>query len=109
MCNKDPNIYSRSNHPSDVFKHMETIMTLVIEESDEIFELLRPLLASVKMKNKVMYLLLFVLFYYDCPGPSLKCTGNLFCIRILHLFHGSWGKKSLKIVQLDSTVTSKKQ
>lgn len=42
----------RSNHPSGVFKHMETIMTLVIEESDEIFELLRPLLASVKMKNK---------------------------------------------------------
>lgn len=42
----------RSNHPSDVFKHMETIMTLVIEESDEVFELLRPLLTSVKMKNK---------------------------------------------------------
>ncbi|KAH6781962.1 hypothetical protein C2S52_001230 [Perilla frutescens var. hirtella] len=42
-----------SNHPSDVFKHMEMIMTLVIEESEEIsFELLRPLLASVKMKNK---------------------------------------------------------
>ncbi|KAI3455238.1 hypothetical protein Pfo_011901 [Paulownia fortunei] len=43
----------RSNHPSDVFKYMEMIMTLVIEESDEIsFELLSPLLASVKMDNK---------------------------------------------------------
>ncbi|KAL0441712.1 UNVERIFIED_CONTAM: hypothetical protein Sradi_0110100 [Sesamum radiatum] len=43
----------RSNHPFLVFKYMEMIMTLVIEESDEIsFELLRPLLASVKMDNK---------------------------------------------------------
>ncbi|PIN17836.1 hypothetical protein CDL12_09496 [Handroanthus impetiginosus] len=43
----------RPTHPSDVFKYMEMIMTLVIEESDEIsFELLRPLLASVKMDNK---------------------------------------------------------
>ncbi|KAL0354877.1 UNVERIFIED_CONTAM: hypothetical protein Sradi_3934600 [Sesamum radiatum] len=42
-----------SNHPFLVFKYMEMIMTLVIEESDEIsFELLRPLLASVKMDNK---------------------------------------------------------
>ncbi|KAK6147871.1 hypothetical protein DH2020_018783 [Rehmannia glutinosa] len=41
------------NHPSDVFKYMEMIMTLVIEESDEIsFELLKPLLTSVKMENK---------------------------------------------------------
>ncbi|KAK6139558.1 hypothetical protein DH2020_026704 [Rehmannia glutinosa] len=43
----------KSSHPSDVFKYMEMIMTLVIEESDEIsFELLKPLLASVKMENK---------------------------------------------------------
>ncbi|XP_011073330.1 uncharacterized protein LOC105158314 [Sesamum indicum] len=43
----------RSNHPFLVFKYMEMIMTLVIEESDEIsFELLRPLLASVKMDNQ---------------------------------------------------------
>ncbi|CAI9780025.1 unnamed protein product [Fraxinus pennsylvanica] len=43
----------RSNHPPSVFTHMETIMTLVIQESDEIsFQLLSPLLASVTMKNK---------------------------------------------------------
>lgn len=43
----------RDNLPSDIFKYMEMIMTLVIEESDEIsFDLLRPLLASVKMRNK---------------------------------------------------------
>ncbi|KAG6415758.1 hypothetical protein SASPL_123173 [Salvia splendens] len=42
-----------SNNPSDVFKYMEMIMTMVIEESDDIsFNLLRPLLASVKMKNR---------------------------------------------------------
>ncbi|KAL3613623.1 hypothetical protein CASFOL_042548 [Castilleja foliolosa] len=43
----------KSNHQSDVLKHMEMIMSTVIEESDEIScELLRPLLASVKMENK---------------------------------------------------------
>ncbi|KAI3463462.1 hypothetical protein Pfo_020125 [Paulownia fortunei] len=43
----------RSNHSSDIIKYMETIMTLVIEESDEVsLELLRPLLASVRMDNK---------------------------------------------------------
>ncbi|CAI9766163.1 unnamed protein product [Fraxinus pennsylvanica] len=43
----------RSNHPPSVFTHMETIMTLVIQESDEIsFQLLSPLLVSVTMKNK---------------------------------------------------------
>ncbi|KAL1533196.1 hypothetical protein AAHA92_33115 [Salvia divinorum] len=42
-----------SKNSSDVFKHMEMIMTMVIEESDGIsFNLLRPLLASVKMKNR---------------------------------------------------------
>ncbi|CAA2952766.1 Hypothetical predicted protein [Olea europaea subsp. europaea] len=44
----------RSNHPPSVFTHMETIMTLVIQESDEIsFQLLSPLLVSVTMNNKV--------------------------------------------------------
>ncbi|CAA3009848.1 muscle M-line assembly unc-89-like [Olea europaea subsp. europaea] len=43
----------RSNHPPSVFSHMETIMTLVIQESDEIsFQLLSPLLASATMNNK---------------------------------------------------------
>ncbi|XP_047938896.1 sister chromatid cohesion protein PDS5 homolog C-like [Salvia hispanica] len=42
-----------SNNPSEGFKYMEMIMTMVIEESDKIsFNLLRPLLASVKMKNR---------------------------------------------------------
>ncbi|XP_062019041.1 sister chromatid cohesion protein PDS5 homolog C isoform X1 [Rosa rugosa] len=39
----------RDYHPENVFSSMETIMTLVIEESEDIsFELLSPLLASVK-------------------------------------------------------------
>ncbi|XP_073147555.1 sister chromatid cohesion protein PDS5 homolog C-like [Henckelia pumila] len=43
----------RPNHPTDIFKYMETTMTLVIQESDEISsELLKPLLDSVKMDNK---------------------------------------------------------
>ncbi|KAL3835478.1 hypothetical protein ACJIZ3_010214 [Penstemon smallii] len=43
----------KSDHPYDIFNYMEIIMTMVIEESDEIsFELLEPLLASVRMDNK---------------------------------------------------------
>ncbi|KAK6127855.1 hypothetical protein DH2020_038395 [Rehmannia glutinosa] len=43
----------RSNHCSDVFQYMETIMTMIIEESDEVsLELLRPLLDSVRLDNK---------------------------------------------------------
>ncbi|KZV16792.1 hypothetical protein F511_40806 [Dorcoceras hygrometricum] len=47
----------RPNHPTEIFKYMETTMTLVIQESDEIpFELLKPLLDSVKMETKAMIL-----------------------------------------------------
>ncbi|KAG8379721.1 hypothetical protein BUALT_Bualt07G0118900 [Buddleja alternifolia] len=43
----------RPGHSPDVFEYMEVIMTMVIEESDEIsFELLSPLLDSVKKENK---------------------------------------------------------
>ena len=44
----------RSNHPKTVILAMETIMTLVIDESEEISaELLTLLLASVKKQNQV--------------------------------------------------------
>ncbi|KAI7979578.1 hypothetical protein LOK49_Contig298G00002 [Camellia lanceoleosa] len=45
----------RSDHPHSVFSGMETIMTLVIEEIEEIsLELLRPLLSSVKKENQTV-------------------------------------------------------
>ncbi|XP_043807720.1 titin homolog isoform X3 [Manihot esculenta] len=44
----------RDDHPENVFSSMETIMILVLEESEEISpELLSPLLASVKRGNEV--------------------------------------------------------
>ncbi|KAF9616568.1 hypothetical protein IFM89_030335 [Coptis chinensis] len=43
----------RDDHPENVFSSMETIMTLVLEESEEIPpELLYPLLTSVKKENQ---------------------------------------------------------
>lgn len=43
----------REHHPENVFTSMETIMTLVIEESEDISpELLSPVLASVKKDNE---------------------------------------------------------
>ncbi|CAN1151020.1 Sister chromatid cohesion protein PDS5 homolog C [Linum perenne] len=45
--------FVRDFHPENVVSSMETIMTLVLEESEEIpVELLSPLLSSVKKKNK---------------------------------------------------------
>ncbi|EYU24601.1 hypothetical protein MIMGU_mgv1a025940mg [Erythranthe guttata] len=41
------------NYPPVIFQYMEDVMTLVIEESDEVsLELLTPLLDSVRMDNK---------------------------------------------------------
>ncbi|KAJ1410042.1 hypothetical protein SESBI_22277 [Sesbania bispinosa] len=44
----------RSNHPSNAIRSMESIMTLVLLESEEISpDLLRPLLDSVRKENQV--------------------------------------------------------
>ncbi|KAH9715786.1 Tudor/PWWP/MBT superfamily protein [Citrus sinensis] len=44
---------TRSNHPHFVFAAMETIMTLVIDESEDVsWDLLRILLASVRKENQ---------------------------------------------------------
>ncbi|XP_055827265.1 sister chromatid cohesion protein PDS5 homolog D-like isoform X2 [Solanum dulcamara] len=44
----------RLDHPNVVFTSMEVIMTLLIEESDEInMELLQPLLDSLRKKNQI--------------------------------------------------------
>ncbi|XP_070053723.1 sister chromatid cohesion protein PDS5 homolog D-like isoform X7 [Nicotiana tomentosiformis] len=44
----------RPDHPNVVFTNMEEIMTLLIEESDEIsMELLQPLLDSARKENKI--------------------------------------------------------
>ncbi|KAK4365789.1 hypothetical protein RND71_013669 [Anisodus tanguticus] len=43
----------REDHPKNIFSSMATIMTLVLEESEEVsLELLTPLLASVKKDNE---------------------------------------------------------
>uniref|UniRef100_A0A2N9IMM9 Uncharacterized protein n=1 Tax=Fagus sylvatica TaxID=28930 RepID=A0A2N9IMM9_FAGSY len=43
------------NHPHDVFSAMETIMTMVIDESDDIsLDLLSPLLAHVRKENEIV-------------------------------------------------------
>ena len=45
----------RSNHSPIVFLAMETIMTMAIDESDDIFlDLLSPLLASVRQENEIV-------------------------------------------------------
>lgn len=58
----------RSNHPHIVFSAMEKIMTLVIDESEEIsLDLLSPLLSSVRKENQVTFLFfLFVSFCFIC-------------------------------------------
>ncbi|RDX77938.1 Sister chromatid cohesion protein PDS5-like B-B, partial [Mucuna pruriens] len=44
----------REHHPENVFSSMETIMTLVLEESEDIsLDLLSPVLASIKKDNEV--------------------------------------------------------
>ena len=54
-----------ANHPHDIFSAMETIITMVIDESDNIsLDLLSPLLACVRRK-----------------------------MRLFHLFCGNWGRK----------------
>lgn len=46
----------RDYHPENVFSSMETIMTLVLEESEDIsLELISPLLDSVKNDNEVSH------------------------------------------------------
>ncbi|KAJ1396294.1 Armadillo-type fold [Sesbania bispinosa] len=45
----------REHHPENVFSSMETIMTLVLEESEDIsLDLLSPILASVKKDEEVL-------------------------------------------------------
>ncbi|XP_051135771.1 sister chromatid cohesion protein PDS5 homolog D-like isoform X2 [Andrographis paniculata] len=52
----------RPHHPHDMFKYMEMIMSMVINESDDIsFELLKPLLDSVKRDNEVTSIISFEL------------------------------------------------
>ncbi|KAF7817297.1 Sister chromatid cohesion protein PDS5 like B-B [Senna tora] len=46
----------REHHPENVVSSMETIMTLVVEESEDIpLELLSPILASVKKDNEEVF------------------------------------------------------
>ncbi|RDY02367.1 Sister chromatid cohesion protein PDS5-like B-B, partial [Mucuna pruriens] len=50
----------RSNHPSDAIHSMESIMTLILQESEQISsDLLRPLLDSVRNENQSIWFNLF--------------------------------------------------
>ncbi|RDX74286.1 DNA mismatch repair protein MSH6, partial [Mucuna pruriens] len=47
---------SREHHPDNVYSSMETIMTLVLEESEDIsLDILSPLLASIKKDNEEVF------------------------------------------------------
>ena len=53
----------RSDHPEEVFSAMETIMTLVIDESEYVLvELLSPILAPVRKDNKAIIIFSWILF-----------------------------------------------
>lgn len=58
----------RSNHPTAVFSAMEAIMTNVLDESEEIsLDLLRPILASVRKENQVLFIITFnILISFVC-------------------------------------------
>ena len=83
---------SRSNHPHAVFSAMETIMTLVIDESEDISsDLLSPLLASVRKENQVVSFaehLLPLIFLVNSDVIYM-----VHCFRMFHLFRGNWGRK----------------
>jgi len=55
----------REYHPENVFSSMETIMTLVLEESEDIsVDLLSSILEFLKIQDKVSFLLNAHLFYF---------------------------------------------
>lgn len=59
------NSISRDFHSEDIFTYMATIMTVVLEESEEVtMELLTPLLATVKKHSKVFHGLIDALILY---------------------------------------------
>lgn len=54
----------RDEHPENISASMETIMTLVLEESEDVqLELLTPILASLRRNNEVRYSTMYVMFY----------------------------------------------
>lgn len=89
-------------------------MTLVLEESEEIStELLSPLLASVKIDNKVVIFSLishYSALFCDCSHSFYQEYFIFFCsFRILHLLQGSWGRKFLKTAPPNSRFVLEKQ
>lgn len=84
---------SRFSHPDAVVSSMEAIMTMVIEESEEIsFDLLGPLLASVKKENQVItfaYHLLHPIFFLQIRSY----ISFVHFFRLFHPFRGNWGRK----------------
>lgn len=85
----------RCNHPHVVFTQMEYIMTLTIEESDEIsHELLRILLSSVSKENQVIT---FFLPFQKCflleEVFSLIYLFIFVSFRMFRPFLGSWERE----------------
>lgn len=79
----------RTNHPPTVLSAMETIMTLIIEESDEIApELLSLLISHVKIEKKVLYFPLINLFLFEFIHNNFIIY-NYFTFRMFRLFLGN--------------------
>lgn len=87
----------RDYHAHTVFASMVTIMTLVLEESEDIsIELLSPILASVKRDNEVCYYesLTTCSLLHSC----LLYVRHLFALRKFFLLLGGWERVCLKTV-----------
>ena len=76
----------REHHPENVFSSMETIMTLVVEESEDIsLDLLSPLLDSIKKDNEVVTVTISS-FLVNCdfkPEPCFCCSNFIVVLMLI--------------------------
>ncbi|XP_059639252.1 sister chromatid cohesion protein PDS5 homolog D [Cornus florida] len=106
----------RSNHPDQVFLDMETVMTTVLEESEEIsMELVSPLLTSVKKENQKVSPVswkLGVKVIRNCAAslkPYLRKAGQTmgtvlsdFAEVVVSICQGAFEGENLVVVDLES-------
>lgn len=77
----DSYIHPRSNHPHAVFLAMETVMTLIIDESEDVsVDLLTPLLASITKESQVCCMC----FSANC---SLLAYYSFYCLSGIYQFN----------------------
>ena len=86
----------RSDHPEEVFSAMETIMTLVMDESEYVLvEVVSPILATVRKDNKAIIIFCLILFSSWAFIFNFIIFIDMFCclFRMFHLFVGGWERK----------------